>query len=283
MRQYLEGYRATCIGEIGDVNGDGHSDFVVCGAAADARVVMVVGGSDGSLMHVWGPRWADRNHYVIDDEWQLPLACAIGDVDGDGREDVAIAWGRVADPVGQSGHVVDSEGAVSIYSSRDWSMQYKIRSTCEGFGSWIAAPERLHDCPRPLAVAGLRCVHIIECQHGHDVVNRELPRQAGRIGGSGIDVAIGVHDDSVRVLINRFETEQSNGAPFGIGGYVDVCTLGVDSPMYSAWIGQYNAGRHVACFTIGSDDEGHEMLVIGIARRHWPSIVSFVKLPCISR
>jgi len=77
------------LGGGGDVDGDGHADFVVADSwasssgGAEAGRVQVYSGFTGALLHVLDG--------VADYEWFGRQAAILGDVDGDGRDELAIS------------------------------------------------------------------------------------------------------------------------------------------------------------------------------------------------
>jgi hypothetical protein len=69
-------------GAAGDVNGDGIPDLIVGGPQAGAGIAEVLSGKDGSVVHALrGAQQGGQFGYKV---------CGLGDIDGDGRADVAV-------------------------------------------------------------------------------------------------------------------------------------------------------------------------------------------------
>lgn len=104
------------LASVGDVDGDGHGDLAIGQLnwrreKPDALAsLMVVSCTDGRVLHDWS---ADTRSFWY--AWYCfaagPVACGVGDWDGDGRADVAVGGRRDA----------DCRGRVDVYSGRDGS------------------------------------------------------------------------------------------------------------------------------------------------------------------
>ena len=68
---------------IGDLDGDGKPDVVVTNGVGDSSVLVYPNNSSGSAISFANPLWFPTNHG--------PYAVAIGDLDGDGKPDLAVA------------------------------------------------------------------------------------------------------------------------------------------------------------------------------------------------
>jgi len=116
------------IAGLGDVNGDGHDDFVTGAPNAGAGgqgVVQILSGADHSVIREWtGDSTGDLFGSCVD---------RVGDVDGDGVADVIIGAPGLAQPGPYS-------GVVRVYSSGTGALLYQIPALGEGdsFGKVVA-------------------------------------------------------------------------------------------------------------------------------------------------
>ncbi len=117
---------------VGDIDGDGKSDFIVgsrfaaSGGLIDAGSAFVYSGADGSLLY-------KKSGAAFGDEFGVSVA-GIGDVTADGRPDFIIgAW--KANPNGAEG-----AGSVYVYSGLTGSLLYQKNGVgpSDGFGNSTA-------------------------------------------------------------------------------------------------------------------------------------------------
>ncbi|MCZ6598793.1 MAG: VCBS repeat-containing protein, partial [Planctomycetota bacterium] len=113
---YLGGYvhgEGTSLDGVGDLNGDGHGDFLI-GANessmhnhSDQGWVWIHSGSDGELLYRYDPgrNPGPEGGYGVD-------AAGIGDVDCDGLTDIAVAVPRA--------------GRIEILSGQDFSLLFRL-------------------------------------------------------------------------------------------------------------------------------------------------------------
>jgi hypothetical protein len=114
---------------IGDVDGDGRAEIVVaapnCGPDALELLlrerrgrIVVCSGADGDVLEELED--PEASAYA----WTSVARC--GDLDGDGRADLAVGIGALDD------------GNALAYSTRDWRELLRVRGNEEGFGSALA-------------------------------------------------------------------------------------------------------------------------------------------------
>ncbi len=103
---------------VGDVNGDGRDDIVTftCGTAGDVYVALSTGSGFGP-----GVKWAD--HFCVDDERP-----AVGDFDGDGRDDVVTFTGGTQGDA----YVSLSNGAAFVQEGWLWHDNFAIGQELAG-------------------------------------------------------------------------------------------------------------------------------------------------------
>jgi hypothetical protein len=109
---------------VGDVNGDGHDDFVVGNTSNGAfGEAVVYSGADLSVIRAW---FGDETT----SDFGNPVDSA-GDVDGDGIEDVI---------VGCDGYIAQMSGFVRVYSGGTGGLLYEIvgLELSENFGEQVA-------------------------------------------------------------------------------------------------------------------------------------------------
>lgn len=119
------------VGEVGDVNRDGWTDFMITAPWADigflkSGTATVFSGRDGSILH---------NFYGDGGGHEMGTACAkCGDVDGDGYADLFIA-----EP--EHRRFGDDSGSVKLYSGRTGALLLQLYGTApyEYFGLTIGA------------------------------------------------------------------------------------------------------------------------------------------------
>jgi len=125
----------------GDVNGDGHADWIIGSISASPGYATVFSGADGSVLHHFvGSAQGDQFGFS---------ACAIGDVDGDGHIDFAVRAVGDGRDVYNPGYppfvppfwTDDGAGTVTVYSGLTGSELYAVlgRSEYDAFGYSIDA------------------------------------------------------------------------------------------------------------------------------------------------
>ncbi len=126
----------------GDQDGDGRTDLFVGAPALDNGRVYLVSGKDGSVLRTYAPRDGGGSF-----GWYV---ARLGDVDGDGRDDLAVGGPAAADAKG------DRVGAAWLLSSASGNELRKWQGTDRrgGFGGVVAAVADLDgDGKRDVAVA----------------------------------------------------------------------------------------------------------------------------------
>ena len=163
------------VAPLGDVDGDGVPDFAggaflyaTEGKSREGKAEVFSGATGAKLFSWQGPRALDKFGYAVGNA---------GDVDGDGRDDVAVG-------ARQSGWVGDFSGPgfVHVYTSRDGSLLYEHYGDAEGdqFGCFVGgAGDRNGDGRPDLFVGAPAAIS----------VNREeMPDRPGRLHLlSGVD------------------------------------------------------------------------------------------------
>ncbi len=122
---YGQAFLGRRIADAGDVNNDGHADFIVGkpeetpGGIVDAGSAYVYSGSDGSVLHRFdGENFGDHHGSSV---------AAAGDVNNDGYSDLMVA-SPLADPGG-----VSDAGIVYVFSGHSGEILYRYDGTTSGW------------------------------------------------------------------------------------------------------------------------------------------------------
>lgn len=147
------GFFGTALANAGDVDGDGFLDWILAGdpdpALPGEQLVYVHSGLDGSrLLTLRGDAYSEQFGGAV---------AGLGDVDGDGRGDVAVA-DRFSD------HHGDHSGRVWVFSGREGALLYALDGVAanDGFGSAL-------DCAGDVDADGVRDV-IVGASNGNGCV-----------------------------------------------------------------------------------------------------------------
>ena len=111
--KYSDKYFGDYIAPLGDVDGDGYSDFAT--GWEYAGELWILGGPDGHLI---------RNHFVQSYNFHMSVA-GIGDVDGDGRSDYVV------------GTPVNYPYSASVFSGKTGSLLYAIEPPDQGLWAYM--------------------------------------------------------------------------------------------------------------------------------------------------
>lgn len=233
----------VAVARLGDVDGDGVGDFAVGeapilrNAAAQGRVVVVSG------------RTRERLRVLVNDVpgvWFGAALAAVGDVDGDGRGDLAVG-----------GNFGGAPGLVRLFSLADGRELRSVRDDdpAHGFGTTLLGlPDVDGDGAADLAVSAVRSEGASDCDEvlvlsgrsGERLATIRAPRAGTRFGLSLAVYAAAGADTVLAVGVPAGGASATGGVEF----------VSVRGTLLSTLQGPVPLGRFATSFGVGGDLDG---------------------------